>query len=240
MFRHHGKGRTLKHNLKLASLLSFVAGIVNVSGLFAIQLLTTNVTGHFAFFSDYLVQKNPVQSIIYLLFIICFLFGAFFSNLAVETVSRINNRYVNTVPVAVEVLIIIAVGLLSEERIHNNPGTIACLLLFAMGLQNALVTSLSNSIVRTTHLTGLFTDLGIELSQLFFYRAEQQQKKLFSSIQLRLTIILSFFAGGVVGGYGYLLAGIKVLLLAAAMLIAAIIYDSLKLQWVLLKRKHFK
>ena len=49
MFRHKGKTRTIKHNLRIASLLSFVAGIVNVAGFLAIQRLTTNVTGHFAF-----------------------------------------------------------------------------------------------------------------------------------------------------------------------------------------------
>ena len=52
MFRHNGKTRTLSHNLKIASLLSFVAGIVNVAGFLAVQQLTTNVTGHFAFFVD--------------------------------------------------------------------------------------------------------------------------------------------------------------------------------------------
>ena len=45
-----------------------------------------------------------------------------------------------------------------------------------MGLQNALVTKVSQSVVRTTHLTGLFTDLGIELSQLFFYRKMSEFK----------------------------------------------------------------
>jgi uncharacterized membrane protein YoaK (UPF0700 family) len=49
MFSHTGKNRTLKHNLKIASLLSFVAGIVNVAGFLSVQRLTTNVTGHFAF-----------------------------------------------------------------------------------------------------------------------------------------------------------------------------------------------
>jgi len=49
MFRHQGKTRTLNHNLKIASLLSFVAGMVNVAGFLAVQRLTTNVTGHFAF-----------------------------------------------------------------------------------------------------------------------------------------------------------------------------------------------
>lgn len=50
MFRHFGERRTLSHNLQLATLLSFVAGVVNISGVFYIKTLTTNVTGHFAFF----------------------------------------------------------------------------------------------------------------------------------------------------------------------------------------------
>ena len=58
MFRHRGKSRTFLHNLKLASLLSFVAGIVNVSGFFAVQTLTTNVTGHFAFFADEVIKAE--------------------------------------------------------------------------------------------------------------------------------------------------------------------------------------
>lgn len=50
MFRHQGKNRTFKHNLQIATLLSFVAGIVNVSGFLVIRQFTTNVTGHFALF----------------------------------------------------------------------------------------------------------------------------------------------------------------------------------------------
>jgi uncharacterized membrane protein YoaK (UPF0700 family) len=45
-----------------------------------------------------------------------------------------------------------------------------------MGVQNSMVTQISNSIVRTTHLTGLFTDLGIELSQLFFIKKPNERK----------------------------------------------------------------
>lgn len=50
MFRHKGKGRTYYHNLKLASILSGVAGLVNITGVLSVNNLTTNVTGHFAFF----------------------------------------------------------------------------------------------------------------------------------------------------------------------------------------------
>lgn len=77
MFRHRGRARTLVHNLKLASLLSFVAGIVNVAGFFSVQRLTTNVTGHFAYFADEVVKQHFFTAGLYLLYIICFLLGAF-------------------------------------------------------------------------------------------------------------------------------------------------------------------
>lgn len=63
MFTHHGKSRTLSHNLKIASLLSFVAGVVNVAGFLAVQKLTTNVTGHFAFFVDEVLNFILVQAL---------------------------------------------------------------------------------------------------------------------------------------------------------------------------------
>jgi uncharacterized membrane protein YoaK (UPF0700 family) len=129
---------------------------------------------------------------------------------------------------------------MDPNTIAQNPDTIASLLLFAMGLQNALVTSLSNSIVRTTHLTGLFTDLGIELSQLFFYVKKEERKKLTSSVRLRLTIIFFFFLGGVTGGYGYLVTQNKVLFLSVAVLAIALVYDSVKLRIVNLKRKYLR
>ena len=69
MFRHKGKSRTLKHNLRIASLLSFVAGIVNVGGFLAVQRLTTNVTGHFAFFVDEIFKLNFWQGFVYFLYI---------------------------------------------------------------------------------------------------------------------------------------------------------------------------
>ena len=69
MFRHQGKTRTLNHNLKVASLLAFVAGLVNVVGFLAVQRLTTNVTGHFAFFVDEFFKLDFLKAFIYLLYI---------------------------------------------------------------------------------------------------------------------------------------------------------------------------
>jgi uncharacterized membrane protein YoaK (UPF0700 family) len=237
MFRHVGKGRTLAHNLQLASLLSLVAGIVNVTGLFALQTLTTNVTGHFAYFADEVAQKHFGQASVFLLYILAFCFGAFCANFFIEITSRQGFRNRAVIPIGLEVFILVFIGFLGPETVQAHGNLIACSLLYAMGLQNAMVTSLSNAVVRTTHLTGLFTDLGIELSKLIFYRNPEQQKALTSSVELRLTIIAFFFSGCIVGGIVYFFYGVLSLLLAAVMLVLGWTFDLFKFRILLWRRK---
>ncbi len=229
MFRHKGKSRTLSHNLRIASLLSFVAGIVNVAGFLAVQRLTTNVTGHFAFFVDEIFKLNFWEGFIYFLYIFFFFLGSFISNLIVEINSKTSDRLIYIVPTLIESLILFLIAVFGQNLISQNPNILAFSLLFAMGLQNSLVTTISNSTVRTTHLTGLFTDLGIELSQLFFYKQKEQKEKLRSSIKLRLTIITFFFLGGLLGGILYSSLKLYVLAIAGSVLIIGIMFDDLKL-----------
>jgi uncharacterized membrane protein YoaK (UPF0700 family) len=237
MFRHQGKARTLKHNLGIASLLSFVAGIVNVVGFLAVQRLTTNVTGHFAYFIDELFKFDFWKGFVYFLYIFFFFLGSFISNLLVEIISKRNDNYVYIIPTIIESVILFSGAFFGQFLISKNPDLLAFGLLFAMGLQNSLVTTISNAAVRTTHLTGLFTDLGIELSQLFFYRKKEQKEKLLSSIKLRLTIISFFFIGGIFGGVFYSTMSLYVLSIAGATLIAGMLFDGLKLKLALLRRR---
>ena len=127
------------------------------------------LTGHFAFFVDEMIKLNFWHGFIYFLYIFFFFIGSFTSSLLVEHITKRNSNYTYIVPTAIEAFILLAVGIFGQQLIIENSNLIACILLFAMGLQNSLVTRISNAVVRTTHLTGLFTDLGIELSQLFFY-----------------------------------------------------------------------
>ena len=150
-----------------------------------------------------------------------------------------NDRFIFIIPIIIESLILFAVALLGHVLVQNKPNLIAFSLLFAMGLQNSLVTRISDARVRTTHLTGLFTDLGIELSQLFFYKEKEQTDKLITTIRLRLRIIAYFFTGGITGGvfYGYL--ALQVLLIPATMLIIGLMYDSIKFKLISWKRSKF-
>jgi len=238
MFRHLGKTRTLKHNLQIASLLSFVAGIVNVAGFLSVQQLTTNVTGHFAFFVDEVFKLDFWKGFVYFLYILFFFLGSFVSNFLVEMVAKKNQKQIYIIPTLIESIILFTVAFAGEPLINKHPDLIAYSLLFAMGLQNSLVTTISNATVRTTHLTGLFTDLGIELSQLFFYRKRESQVKLLSSIKLRLTIIVFFFIGGIISGVFYSNITLYVLAIAGTVLIAGLVYDSIKLRLILLKRRY--
>lgn len=237
MFRHKGKTRTLKHNLHIASLLSFVAGIVNVAGYLSVNQLTTNVTGHFAYFADELFKLNFSKGYIYFLYIFFFFFGSFISNLIVELISRTNDRYIYIVPTIIESIILFLLAVFGVYLTSHYPNFFTCTLLFAMGLQNSLVTKISKATVRTTHLTGLFTDLGIELSQLFFYKQKDQKFKLFSSIKLRLTIITFFFLGVLLGGILYSRLEVHILFIATFVLITGVIYDDLRLRLKLQNRK---
>lgn len=242
MFRHQGKNRTFIHNLRLATLLSFVAGIVNVTGVLSVQTLTTNVTGHFAYFAEEIMKRDYAAAITFFVFTIFFLLGAFTSNFLAELISRKHPNLSHVIPISLEMIILISVGIFgAQSALSSIEGKwIAFAMLFAMGIQNSLVTKISQSTVRTTHLTGLFTDLGIELSQLFFYKKPEENKKLKTGIYLRLSIIIFFFLGCILGGFLYNLLEMKTLFVAATFLLFALLYDYIRLQFHVIKRKTFR
>ena len=242
MFRHKGENRTFIHNLRLATLLSFVAGVVNITGVLAVKTLTTNVTGHFAYFAEEVLKHNYLAAITFFVFTLFFLMGSFTSSFIAELVSKQNPRLSHVIPISVEMTILILVAVTgSQSDLSRIEGKlIAFFMLFAMGIQNSLVTNISRSTVRTTHLTGLFTDLGIELSQLFFYKKTEDVKRLKTSIYLRLSIISFFFIGCILGGFIYQYIEIKTLFIAAFFLFVALLYDYIRLKFHVIKRKRMQ
>jgi uncharacterized membrane protein YoaK (UPF0700 family) len=240
MFRHQGKSRTLKHNLRIATILSFVAGIVNVTGFLAFTQLTTNVTGHFALFISDVANFEVWKGTVYFLYIFSFLFGSFLSSFLIEKFKENRKLNVFVLPTIIECLILLSIAIISNTGEIKYPDLIVCSLLFAMGLQNSFVTKISNAIVRTTHLTGLFTDLGIELSQLFFPESHPNREKIKATIKLRIYIICFFFLGGIVGGFLYSRLDFKLntLIFGAIILLISLFYDDLRYKLIRTKRKH--
>ena len=203
MLKHIGSKRNYKHNAKLAALLSLTAGFINAAGFLAFAVLTTNVTGYAALFAETIAEKQWQNARVIALWMLLFLMGAFLSSLWITLIGR-NKRYSYTIPILIEIAILVLVALNAKSFNYSllSKEIFAGSLLFAMGLQNALVTVISGSVVRTTHLTGTFTDLGIELAQLFS-KEKKDFSIILSRIKLRIVIIVFFMSGALIGAYIY-------------------------------------
>ena len=83
---------------------------------------------------------------------------------------------------------------------------IVLVLCFIMGLQNAVITKISHAEIRTTHVTGLVTDLGIELGKLFYINRLTRSPLVVANrqkLRLHAMLIASFFVGGLMGAIGF-------------------------------------
>lgn len=205
--------------------------MVNVAGLFAFAVLTTNVTGHAGLLAQNLATGDLRAARMVALWLLLFLAGAFFSSFCIGKVGY-NKRSTYTLPIIIEIIILLLVGSFGYTFDHSILKTeyFAGSLLFAMGMQNALVSTVSGSVVRTTHLTGMFTDLGIELYALTT-SSQRNMPGIKSKIALRLIIIVFFLAGGIIGGYVYLKFKYYTFYLPAAVLVAAIFYDAFRVRF---------
>lgn len=238
MFRHQGKTRTAMHNARIASLLSFVAGMVNVVGFMYMARITTNVTGHFAYFIDNIYAHEWKLSAVYFLYTIFFLAGSFTSSVLIEIISSKKNMNIYTLPTILESLLLIGVVVFAHFTGTEYADGLAFAMLFAMGAQNSFVTRISNAVVRTTHLTGLFTDLGIELSKLIF-RDDEKHHATLMTIRLRIYIITFFFLGGIIGATFYTKMGFPALLFAPGVLIGGLLFDDFRFTFIRMRRHYY-
>jgi uncharacterized membrane protein YoaK (UPF0700 family) len=229
MLRHLGTKRTNKHNVKLASLLGLTAGFVNAAGFLAFSVLTTNVTGHAALFAERIAQQDWKTARVVALWMCLFLAGAFVSSLIVSRIGK-NQRFSYVIPILIEITILTSVagfgykynGTLVAKEVFAGS------LLFAMGLQNSLVSMISGSVVRTTHLTGTFTDLGIELGQIF--QKNQDRRGLVSKIKLRSTIIFFFMTGALAGAYMFRYVSFYSFFIPVVLLLMALLGDIFRIR----------
>ncbi len=237
MFRQQGRRRTFGVNLSLAILLSFTAGSVNVAGFFAFTILTTNVTGHVANLARLLLERDHNVANTVEIWILCFLGGSFFSSFTIDFLKKHKAQNASTVPIIFEAAILLFIALFGHKfDRYVGVEVFVGLLLFTMGMQNSIVSVVSGSVVRTSHLTGMFTDLGINLSRLIF--AKPEDKLLLNrKITLHLMIVLFFFLGGICGGYLFNLIRFEAFILPVSVLMLALFYDLIRINYFIYRRK---
>jgi uncharacterized membrane protein YoaK (UPF0700 family) len=225
MLRHTGARRSFIHNLRLAVLLCLNAGFINAAGFLAFAVLTTNLTGHAALLAVYVSMGKGRAARMVGLWLFLFLAGAFTCSTYIRKTGA-QRPWAYSAPILAIIVVLLFVlyygkgfdGSLVETEYFAGS------LLFVMGMQNALVSMVSGSVVRTTHLTGMFTDLGIDLSEALMKRRAVDMI-LKRRIYLRLSIIVFFLVGGIGGGFLFTLYGYHAFWVPVALLSIALVYD---------------
>ena len=214
---------------QLGFALAFVAGAANAGAYLAVQLYTSHMTGIVSSLADNLVLGEFTLALGAMGAVLSFLLGAMTSAIMINYGRRRALRSQFALPLLLEAGLFLVFGLMGSTLAGVTglfvPATVM-LLCFMMGLQNAVITKISGAVVRTTHLTGVVTDLGIELGKLIYWNrvdAGSAHRVVADRDRLRMLglLILFFLVGGVLGAigfkqFGYLatlpLAGILVLL----------------------------
>ena len=205
--------RTPQSNLRLGAVLAFVAGATNAGGFLAVGQYTSHMTGVVSAMADNIVLGQASLALAGLAGLLSFIVGAMTTAILVNWGLRRRLRSAYALPLLLEAALLLLFGLLGASLgLHTAllvPVTVL-LLCFMMGLQNAVISKISHAEIRTTHVTGLVTDLGIELGKLvYFNRLAGVGPVRASRVRMRNQGLLIglFVVGGVAGALGFQLAG---------------------------------
>ncbi|MES2279565.1 MAG: YoaK family protein [Bacteroidota bacterium] len=227
MLRQAKEDRTLKENLLLASSTAFVSGVTNVAGVVAFLAFTSNITGHVANLAKHVVEQNFKEIIVFFVWLMLFMAGAFISNFIIKSLQDSSRYRAHAVPMILEIVILFAVAVYGyhfyDDSMLEREAIIGAIL-FAMGLQNSLVSNISGGLIKTSHLTGLFTDLGSDLADWLHPRTEASEV-VKNKIIIRLTILSFYFIGGVAGGYFFDLYDFRIFYFIPLVLLTILYYD---------------
>ena len=225
------KQRSRKTNLQLGAYMAFVAGAVNAGGFLAITRYTSHMSGIIAGISDDLALSDILSVLGGVALLLAFLGGAATTAVIVHWGQRRKIYSQFALPLFLEATLLLFFGLVGANLNLYLPLTVpavALLLCFVMGLQNAILTKASQSEIRTTHMTGVITDIGIELGKLFYWNTsnsaspESFVKADRAKLRALLTLCGMFFIGGIIGAISFKSVGyISVVPLSLSMLLIA-------------------
>ncbi|MDP2305158.1 MAG: YoaK family protein [Pseudomonadota bacterium] len=217
--------RTTLADVRLGALLAFVAGATNAGGYLAVGQYTSHMTGMVSSVADFLVLGDVTLAMGAAVSVLMFLFGAMTSSLLVNWSRRRNLHSRFALPLLLEALLLLVFGVMGAS-VHLSmfavPATVA-LLCFIMGLQNAVITKISNAVIRTTHLTGLITDLGIELGKMVYINrtpGEDHVHADYAKLRVQALLIGSFVLGAGFGAVGFKAVGFSITIALSVALVA--------------------
>jgi uncharacterized membrane protein YoaK (UPF0700 family) len=202
--------RNQTSNRHLGALLAFVAGAVNAGGFVMLGHFSSHITGAVSRIGMHATDGDFTMLQISLGLLLSFLFGSTCASLLISWGRQRHLHGQYAAALVVEAALLASFGLFGGT-LENNVWLLvpvpALMLSLAMGLQNALITKASNAEIRTSHLTGIITDIGIELGKLLYrnHPSVNAPGIVASRPKLRILTMLSlmFLSGSLCGGLGF-------------------------------------
>jgi uncharacterized membrane protein YoaK (UPF0700 family) len=211
-------------------LLAFNAGAVNAGGFLVLHMYTSHMTGFASQFADGAVLGNATLVLNALGAILAFVAGAAVCAILVNWGRQHHFHSVYALPLLLEAALMFPFGLMGAITLTwHTPFAVpltVLLLSFIMGLQNAVASKTSAGSIRTTHMTGNITDLGIELGKMLYWNGNRGGRAPTAVRHDRLRmqtvggLIGMFVIGGVLGALGFKYVGFVCVIPLAALLLA--------------------
>lgn len=214
MFQNDQDALYEPQNMFVWFVLGFQGGLLNIGGYLAVHRFVSHITGFATLFGEEVLEYDLGRALGMLLVPLIFLVGVMVSAWFIERQRLLNKlpKYSLIFSIIILNLLFISLGgigglfgTFGEEFSFGRDYLLLFLLAFTCGLQNATISSASRSVIRTTHITGPSTDLGIGIIKLWTMWGLNKviDKKEIFIVWCRLGIILSFILGSAVGAFNF-------------------------------------
>lgn len=205
-----------------AWILAFIAGLVNVVGFLGFEhQALSHVTGITSMLGAAIGTAEHARAGYLVALLLAFVLGCVFSGFIVQdSTLQLGHRYGLALGLAALLLFVSVPLLWHQSRWGMYLAACAC------GLQNAMVSAYSGSLMRTSHLSGMFTDLGIYIGHLLRGLPVDMRR-----LQLSLTVISGFLCGGIAGAVTFTWIGYSAILVPASLMaLTALSYGLLRIR----------
>lgn len=230
MLIHVGDARRGSIDLALAAVMSAVAGALNAVGFQVVGLFSANMTGNVSALADHLANRDLRGAIDFAGLVVMFVTGAALSAGLIYWGEARRLRSIYALVVMIEAALLLCLWTMVGPDLKGVNGMVLVTALsFLMGLQNAATTLISQARVRTTHVSGMATDLGIEAAAMF--AGSEARRIALPNLILHGATILCFALGGVAGAIIYALWGTVLFPIVAAVLFALAVPETILSLW---------
>lgn len=197
-----------RSNMSIWITMAFQAGLLNVGGFLASHTFVSHLTGFATLAGIEAEQGHLTRFWSLILAPISFLLGAMVSGILVDLRIKLKKKpnYYLVFGLIFFLSTLVSIAGTNDffgpfgQTLNSWDGyCLITLLCFICGVQNGAVTLVSRSVIRTTHLTGITTDLGIGLVRTLNRNRLNDQNDENKANVMRASIILFFMLGSIVG-----------------------------------------